>query len=147
MQARLTTDTASGLFVLLLGLFAISAVGDLDVGTAQVMGPGFVPRALAWTLIACGLGMTAFGLRGGGAPLPPMMVRPVLMVSLSVTLFGLLVDSLGIVIAVVISTVVASLATPMTRHRETPLVCLVLALMAVFIFVKGLGLAIPIWPR
>ena len=146
-QRLLTVEACSGLFVFGLGLFSWAAIGDLDMGTAQVMGPGYVPRALAVVLLLCGFVMTLVALRREGEPLPPFFIRPVLVVSLSVTLFGLLVDGFGMVAAVTASTVVATLATTATRHRETPMLVLILVLMATFVFVKGLGLAIPIWPR
>lgn len=146
-RSLLTVEACSGLFVFALGLFAWAAVGDLEIGTLRVMGPGYAPRALALILLFSGLGMTLVALRREGEPLPPMMLRPVLLVSLAVALFGLLVDRYGIVVATMVSTAVASIASPISRHRETPVLCVVLTLMAVFVFVKGLGLAIPVWPR
>jgi putative tricarboxylic transport membrane protein len=137
----------SGLFVLLLGLVCLAAVGDLDIGTAQEMGPGYVPRALAWFLIAAGIVMALLGARRAVPLRETIAWRPVLLISASVMLFGATVDRLGIVIAVLMSTVVASLASPITRHRETPLLAIALAALAAIVFVKGLGLAIPIWPR
>ena len=70
-----------------------------------------------------------------------------LLVSAAAITFGVLIDRFGIVAAVVLCTAVASLASNITRHRETPILCLLLAAGAALIFVKGLGLAIPIWPR
>ncbi len=142
------TEVLSGLFVILLGAGALLAVGDLDIGTLDEMGPGYVPRALAWALLAAGAGMALFGLLEKTAEtVPPMYWRPVVLISLACAVFGLLVDELGIVIATVASTAIATFAGSITRHRETPLLCVVLAAFAALAFVKGLGLAIPIWPR
>lgn len=137
----------SGVFVLVLGTLCMLAVGDLDIGNATEMGPGYVPRALAWFLVLSGIGMTLAGVVQESPPAPPIVWRPVLMISLSVLAFGALVDSFGIVASVLVSTVIASLASHISRHRETPLLCLALAALAALAFVKGLGLAIPIWPR
>lgn len=142
------TEVLSGLFVILLGAGALLAVGDLDIGTLDEMGPGYVPRALAWALLAGGAAMTLFGLLEKDAEtVPPMYWRPVVLISLACAVFGLLIDELGIVIATVASTVIATFAGSITRHRETPLLCVALAALAALVFVKGLGLAIPIWPR
>ncbi len=143
----LRQDFLSGLFVLVLGLVCLAAVGDLEIGSASEMGPGYVPRALAWTLVAAGVGMAAVGARRVATEPLRIVLRPLLVVSLAVLLFGAMVDRLGIVLAVTVSTAVASLASDISRQRETPLVCAVLAALAALVFVKGLGLAIPIWPR
>ena len=140
-------DLLAGLFVLVLGLACLAAVGDLEIGTATEMGPGYVPRALAWMLIAAGTGMALTGARRVAAAPVTIALRPVLVLSLAVLLFGAMVDRLGIVLAVVVSTAVAALASSISRRRETPLVCAALAALAALVFVKGLGLAIPIWPR
>lgn len=137
----------AGLFVLLLGAVCLAAVGDLEIGNSIEMGPGYVPRALAWFLLASGIGLTLTGARQALPAREKIHWRPVVMVSLAVLVFGATVDRWGIVVAVLLSTVLASLASPISRRRETPWLCLALVLMASIGFVKGLGLAIPIWPR
>jgi putative tricarboxylic transport membrane protein len=137
----------AGLFVLLLGGLCLAAVGDLEIGNSTEMGPGYVPRALAWFLVVSGAGLAAAGARQAAPARAALHWRPVLMVSLSVLSFGATVDRWGIVVAVLLSTVLATLASPISRHRETPWLCLLLVLLASLGFVKGLGLAIPIWPR
>jgi putative tricarboxylic transport membrane protein len=141
------TGFLSGLFVTVLGAVCLLAVGDLEVGNALEMGPGYVPRALAWFLLLSGLGMTVVALWRHSPPMPPIVWRPLLLISLSVAVFGALVDGLGIVIAVIVSTIIATLASSISRWRETPVLCAVLAVLAAVAFVQGLGLAIPIWPR
>ena len=137
----------AGLFVLALGAVCLAAVGDLEIGNAVEMGPGYVPRALAWFLVAAGIGMSLAGARRAAPVRAQIQWRPVIMVSLAVLSFGATVDRWGIVVAVLLSTVLATLASNISRHRETPWLCLVLVLMASVGFVKGLGLAIPLWPR
>lgn len=137
----------SGVFVLALAGFCFLALGDLEIGTVQEMGPGYVPRVLAWLMLMAGIAMTLTGVWADERPEEGVHWRPLVLVSLSLVLFGLLVDRYGIVLAVVASTATATLASPITRHRETPFLCAALAVLAAVVFVKGLGLAIPIWPR
>ena len=137
----------SGLFVLVIGGICLAAVGDLEIGTAQEMGPGYVPRALAWLLVLAGVGMSVAGARTAFPRRATFAWRPVLFIGAAVVIFGATVDRLGIVIAVILSTFVASFASPISRWRETPVLALALAALAAIAFVKGLGLAIPIWPR
>jgi putative tricarboxylic transport membrane protein len=141
------SEFLSGLFVLALGGICLLAVGNLDIGNAQEMGPGYVPRALAWFLVIAGAGMTLVGARTVFPRRPTFVLRPVLFIGAAVVVFGATVDRFGLVVAVIASTIVASFASPISRWRETPLVAIVLAVFAVIVFVKGLGLAIPIWPR
>lgn len=137
----------SGLFVLALGGFCLLAVGDLEIGTVTEMGPGYVPNAVAWLIVLAGAGMTLAGFWDDTPVEERVHWRPLLVISAAVCVFGLLVDRYGIVLAVVASTYVASFASPITKHRETPYLCVALAVLGAFAFVKGLGLAIPIWPR
>ncbi len=141
------TEFLAGLFVTVLGAVCLLAVGDLEIGTAEEMGPGYVPRALAWFLLLAGIGMSVLGAAKASPPAPKIVWRPVVLISLSVASFGAVIDQFGIVVAVVISTVIATLASRIGRVRETPLLCIALAALAALAFVKGLGLAIPIWPR
>ena len=148
-MARLKTlEFASGLMVIAFGVFAVVAVGNLEIGQAREMGPGYLPALLAWVILAAGIGMTVWALvKGGGEPLPEMHWRPLLVISLATLVFGLTIDRLGMVVAVVASTAIASLASAISRPRETPILCAVLAVGAVLMFIKGLALPISIWPR
>jgi putative tricarboxylic transport membrane protein len=147
MSRLYNADVMSGLFVLLIGAFAYASIGNAEIGVIREMGPGYLPRLLAWLILAAGCLLTVRGLVRGGAALPEFQARPLLLISLATVVFGATADQLGMVVAVVASTVIATFASSITRHRETPLLCALLALGAVLVFVKGLGLTIPIWPR
>ena len=148
-MARLRTlEFASGLLVIAIGVFARAAVGNLEIGQAREMGPGYLPSLLAWVILAAGIGMTGWALvKGGRQPLPDMHWRPLLVISAVTLVFGLTLDRLGMVVAVTASTAIASLASAISRKRETPVLCAVLAAGAVLMFIKGLALPISIWPR
>ena len=148
MKRLLTLEFAAGLFVVAIGIFAKIAVGTLEIGQAREMGPGYLPALLAWVILMTGIGMAVWAVvTGSGQPLPQMHWRPLLVISLATLVFGLTLDRLGMVVAVVASTAIASLASAISRPRETPILCAVLALGAVLMFVKGLALPISIWPR
>ncbi len=147
MTRLLNTDVLSGLFVLLIGAFAFVSVGNTEIGVIREMGPGYLPRLLAWLILASGALLTVRGIVWGGATLPDVQARPLLLISLATIVFGATIDRFGMVVAVVASTAIATLASSITRHRETPVLCALLALGACLVFIKGLGLTIPIWPR
>ncbi|MEI8144194.1 MAG: tripartite tricarboxylate transporter TctB family protein [Alphaproteobacteria bacterium] len=147
MGRILNSEVASGLLVVLLGLFGLIAIGNLDIGVANDMGPGYLPRLVAWALIAFGAAMTVWAIFRDNPPFPELHWRPTLAISAATAAFGFLIDQMGMVIAVVAMTVVASLASSISRPRETPILAVVLAAGAVIVFIIGLKLAIPIWPR
>lgn len=147
MSRWLNTETCSGLLVIAMGAFGLFALGDLEIGVPTEMGPGYLPRLVAWLILAGGVLLTGWGLAGSHEPLPPVMLRPLLAISAATAVFGMVIDRWGMVVAVVAMTVLASLASPISRPRETPIVAAVMAIGAVIVFIYGLKLAIPVWPR
>ena len=47
-------ELAFGLFLIALALVAFGSTSALNVGTAADMGPGYVPRTLAWIILGFG---------------------------------------------------------------------------------------------
>lgn len=148
MTLRLNVpDLAFGVFLVALGALAYSLAGDLTVGTAASMGPGYVPRGLALIIMVYGL---VLGLRAaftGHMPLPPIAWRPLILVSASVALFGVLLPAMGLAVTSVVVVVVAGFAAYDVRLKENAILALALAIFAVLLFVTVLGLPIPVWPR
>ncbi|MGQ3353187.1 MAG: tripartite tricarboxylate transporter TctB family protein [Phreatobacter sp.] len=147
MRRLINSEVASGLLVVAFGVLGLSAIGSLDIGTANDMGPGYLPRLVAWALVVAGLAMTGLAVLRTHPPIPDLHLRPLVAISAAVLFFGASIDRYGMVIAVVGMTLLAGLASPISRWRETPLIAGCLAAGAVLVFIVGLKLAIPIWPR
>ena len=147
LSRLLDPDILGGSIVILLGLMCWSAVGDLAFGQVSRMGPGFMPTVLAILLVMLGIVVLAKGLMTGPAPMFPLMWRPIAAVSAAIFLFGFFIDWLGILVAVAAMTAAASLGSSITRPKEVPWLCLFLAVGAALVFVTGLSLPIPIFPR
>jgi hypothetical protein len=77
----------------------------------------------------------------------PVQLRPLLSILASVGVFALTAERLGLAIASVAAVILASFATREGRLVETIAFAVVLSGAAVLLFVKLLGLPIPIWPR
>lgn len=146
-MARLSSDIASGILVAAIGILGLAASADLDRGTLYRMGPGFLPNALSWLIVGGGVLLLARGLLRRSDPIPEFAVRPLAMICIAIAVFGLAIDTLGMMIAVAALIVISSFAGTITRHRETPVLAAGLAIGATLVFVQALGLAIPIWPR
>jgi hypothetical protein len=81
-----------------------------------------------------------------GPPMAPFRWRPLVVVLGSVVLFGAIVRIVGVALSTVILIVTASAASHEFRPREALIAGVVLAALAVGVFVIGLQLQLPIWP-
>ena len=67
-------------------------------------------------------------------------------VTLSLVAFGLSIERLGLVVAILLLTGIGALATRALRPLETAIAALALIVLSWAIFIFGLGLTIPVWP-
>jgi len=139
-------DFWSGVIFIAIGLFAITYGTKYTLGSAARMGPGYFPRILGTLLMVLGAILALRALRSHGPPLPGWKWRPTVIVLGSVVLFGAIVQPVGIAISTVILIVGASAASPEFRPREALIAGVLLATLAVGVFVIGLKLQLPIWP-
>ena len=139
-------DLAFGLFLIALALVAFGATGSLAVGTASDMGPGFVPRALAWIILGFGGAFLVTGLVKARAPVPAPAWRPLAAILASIALFAVLFAKLGLIAACVGAVVVAGTAAAPVRWLQLIAFGIVIAAFSALLFVKGLGLPFKLWP-
>ena len=146
MQIRNPKDFWSGALFAGIGVGTLVIGSKYTLGTAARMGPGYFPRILGLLLITLGIFLALRALRTAGDPLPRVHWRPLVVVLGSVVLFGSIVHSLGVALSTVTLIVVASAASPEFRPREALISGVLLAALAVGVFVIGLQLQLPIWP-
>ena len=139
-------DFFAGLLFVAFGVAAIAIGSNYTLGTAARMGPGYFPRILGILLIVLGSALALRAARLNGPPLPGWKWRPTVIVLASVAVFGMIVNWAGIVLSTVLLIVAASAASHEFRFRESLLAGVVLAALAVGVFVIGLKLQLPIWP-
>jgi Tripartite tricarboxylate transporter TctB family len=138
-------DFAFGTFLIALALIAFGATGSLAIGTAADMGPGFVPRALAWIILGFGVTFLITGLAKARAPIPAPAWRPLAAILASIALFAVLFAKLGLIVACVGAVVVAGAATSPVRWLQLVAFGVVIAAFSALLFVKGLGLPFRLW--
>jgi hypothetical protein len=139
-------DFCAGLLFVAVGAAAIIIAANYPLGTAARMGPGYFPRILGILLIVLGSALALRALRLRGTPLPGWQWRPVIVVLGSVVVFGLVVDVAGLALSTVGLILLSSAASSEFRPKEALISGIVLAILAVAIFVVGLKLQLPIWP-
>jgi hypothetical protein len=140
-------DVWAGLLLAIFGVAALAFGSDLPMGTARRMGPGYVPYGLAWLLILCGAAVALRGLLGAGAVVERMRLRPFFGVIGGGLAFGLLIDRGGILLASAGAIVGAALADRTSRWGEVLGLAALAMAFAAIVFVKLLGLGIPLWFR
>lgn len=144
---RSPKDFWAGLLFIGIGIFAIAVGTNYQLGSAARMGPGYFPRILGILLLLLGAIITLSGTRVKGEAVPPWNWRATLVVLGSVVLFGYFVEKIGIAIGTVLLIVAASFASHEFRPREAVVAGVLLAALAVGVFVIGLHLQLPIWPQ
>ena len=139
---------AAGVLFLLVSVFYIAMSYNYATGTAARMGPGFFPRMVGIVLLLISLGIIASALmpRAKRERLEAWDVKGLLWIAGSVALFGALLPTFGLVIALTVLIVVSSLASPEFSWRGTIVNTVVLVVFCVGVFVYGISLQFPVWP-
>jgi len=145
-RIRNPKDFFAGALFIAIGIATILLGTRYTLGSAARMGPGYFPRILGILLIVLGGILAARSFRFAGSRFAAFRWRPTLIVLGSVVLFGAIVRPLGVALSTVILIVAASAASHEFRPRESLVVGVLLAALAVGVFVVGLQLQLPIWP-
>lgn len=147
LRIRAQSDFWCGLLFGAIGVATILLARNYRMGTAARMGPGYFPTLLGYLLVFLGLTLTLPSLFVDGEKIPRVHPRPVLIVLLSIVLFGLILDLLGFALSVFVLALVGGFAEPELRAREATLLALFLAAFSVVIFHSLLGLPLVLWPN
>jgi putative tricarboxylic transport membrane protein len=141
---RSPKDFWSGLLYVFFGLSAVFIARDYDMGTGLRMGPAYFPTVLGWLLAAIGVISLARGLLVDGEPLHGLAIRPLSIVVGATLLFGFVVRGAGLAIALPILVVFSAMASRRFRWVPTLLMAAGLTVFCVYVFLKGLGVPLPI---
>lgn len=140
LSIRGPKNFAAGLiFLALAALFGWSGM-SLDLGTARRMGPGYFPMMLVGLLVLFGLIILVDGLvRRDDAP-DRANYRGIVLVLGAVIAFAYSIESLGLILAVAITSFLMSLAGKEFRLLPAIATAGVLAFFSWLVFVKMLSL-------
>lgn len=146
VRIRSPRDLFAGALFVSFGLCAVLVGRDYPMGTALRMGAGYFPFVLGMLLLLLGTVICINSLVVSGDKLDSFGLRPLLLVLLSIGAFAVSVDSLGIVVATVLMTVISAAASPESRWREVIVLALGLLGLSVGAFAYGLGLPFKLLP-
>lgn len=142
---RSPKDFWAGLIYLCIGLGAFYIAQDYPMGTAVRMGPGYFPRVLGTLLALIGLVSLARSFLRPGESIGRLAWREVLLVLGATVMFGLLVRGAGLALSLIVLVVLSAYASRQFRLRTSVLLALGLAVFSVLVFIKGLGIPLPLW--
>ncbi|HEY1147053.1 MAG TPA: tripartite tricarboxylate transporter TctB family protein [Pseudoduganella sp.] len=137
-------DFWSGVIFLCMGLAAVIIGRDYSMGTAGRMGPGYFPTILGGILAIIGVIAMVRSFMRPGEAVGRFYVRNLLLVLVAVLLFGFLMRDAGLVPAILAVVLVSAYASPKFTWGSSLLIAIGLAVFAVVVFVKLLGLPMPI---
>jgi hypothetical protein len=145
LRIRSQQDFGAGVLYAAFGLAAILMAWDYGMGTASRMGPGYFPTALGALLLLTGIASVVRSFFRDGKPIGAVAWKGAALVTAATVLFGLLLRPAGLVPALVALILVGASASSRFRF-EWRAGALMLALIAfcALVFVKGLGLPIPL---
>jgi len=143
-------DVLAGLLFMAIAILGLWVSRDYAVGTALRMSTGYVPRLLLWVLLLLGGAILVSGIRMSDKEdelEPGGSWRPIILVPAALVAFALGLERFGLIVACALLIGIASLADRSLRLAEIIAAGVLLTLMTWVIFVRGLGLAIPVWPE
>jgi hypothetical protein len=143
---RNNRDFLAGLLFMLLSGLAVALARDFPMGTTMRMGPGYFPTAIGIILFLFGAYVLARGVRSRVQVRGAWGWRPLALITLSIVLFGFLLERLGLVPTALAMFFVAAAAGPEFRLKEVLLLAIVMTAFSVLVFVGGLKLPYPLLP-
>ena len=145
MRIRNPRDFWAGAIYLALAIVAIWIGRNYQLGTSERMGPGYFPTALGSILALFGAVSIGRSFVRPGEPIAALAWRPLVLVLGATVLFGVLLDRLGLLVALPCLIVVSALASRYSRLDATSVVAMIgLVAFCALVFVKGLGVPMPL---
>lgn len=138
-------DFWSGVIFVCFGLAAVIIGQDYSMGTAGRMGPAYFPTILGGLLAVLGLIAVVRSLVRPGDAIEKFAIKETVLILVAVLLFGVLVRGAGLAIAVVVLVMASGVASLKFKIGPFLAVAVGLAAFSVLVFVKALGLPMPMF--
>ena len=149
MKIKSQRDFWSGLLFVTVGIVFAWGATNYNFGSSARPGPCFFPFGLGLLMAILGALVLFKSLAietEGGDPIGPFAWKPLITILASVVVFGFALPRLGMVLALPLLIIIASLAGDEFGWKGVAVSCVVLTLGSWAIFILGLKLALPLWP-
>ncbi len=149
MKIKNQRDFWSGVMFLAIGIGFAWGATNYSFGSSARPGPGYFPFGLG--IILAGLGALVLFKSltiesHGGGKIGPVAWKPLIVILGSVALFGLLLPRLGLILTLPVLIVLSALAGDEFHLGEALINAAILTVGSWLVFIKGLGLILPLWP-
>jgi len=138
-------DFWAGATFFITGAVAMVIAWDYRFGTTLRMGPGYFPIILGGIMIVFGLIIMSKGLRRSEKIKGSWSIRALIMLPLSLVLFGVLMRHAGFLPALVVLIFGSAAAGREFKFLEVLPLTGLLILLSWFVFVWGMGLPYPLF--
>jgi hypothetical protein len=142
--SRNPKDFWTGLIYIVFGASAMLIARDYSMGTAIKMGPAYFPTILGGLLALIGVISVIRSFIIPGTPVGTSAFKGLILVTVSVLLFGFIVREAGLAVALPLLTVISAVASAKFRWRPTLIMAAGLTVFCVLVFLKGLGIPLPV---
>jgi hypothetical protein len=137
-------DFWAGMMLIGIGAAAIFIARDYRFGSTMRMGPGYFPSVLGGVLVLFGIYVMIMGLRSKEKFKSKWPLRPLSILSLSIIMFGVLMNYAGLIPALVVLIFGTAIAGNEFKFIEVLLLSMGLIGLSVAVFVWVLGLNFPL---
>lgn len=127
-----------------LGAAAVFLPRDYGFGSALRMGPAYFPSVVGGLLMLVGAITLIRSLMVDGEKISPFAWREVLLVLGAVVLFALLLQGAGLIVSIVVMVLLGAYASVKFHWRWAVLLAAGLATFSALLFVKALGVQLPL---
>lgn len=141
---RSTKDFWAGVLYIFFGSTAIIVARDYGMGTGVKMGPAYFPTILGGLLAGIGAISVIRSFIIPGTPIGAFAFKGLILVTAPVVLFGFIVRGAGLVVALPLLVIISASASARFGWRPTLIMAAGLTIFCVLVFVKGLGIPLPI---
>ncbi|WP_439115082.1 tripartite tricarboxylate transporter TctB family protein [Hydrogenophaga sp.] len=145
MKHKDIQDVLGGLGLAALGVFAAVYAQRYEFGDLNRMGAGYFPVTLGALLAVLGL-MIAVPAFFRSGPAIKVQWKTFALVMASIVAFALTLKVLGLIVATMLSVVLATLADNNTRWKGRLMIAVGVAAITYLVFGLGLSMILPIWP-
>jgi len=137
-------DFWTGIIYIFFGAGALFIARDYEWGSALKMGPAYFPGILSILLILIGIISIVRSATKPGTPIGVYAFKGAFLVIAATLLFGFIVRGAGLLIALPVLVIVSAYGSIRFRWPITLAMAAGLTVSCILIFLKGLGVPLPI---
>lgn len=146
MKIRAEKDFAAGALYLLLAIGFLWFGRDYKMGAASRMGPGYFPLTLGWILAGFGVVSMVRSFFSDGPAIGGIAWKKLAIITAAILAFALLLPKFGLIFALPALVVISAFASEQSEYDLKALLALIgLTVFCIIVFVKGLGVPMPIF--